>query len=197
MTGRWGRLRAAWSRFWSTPPGWVLFAVGVCACAALLWLNSDPADTDLDLWLAVMCTLAVVGCAWIVRLVGYSGSYEDTTGRQWAKVAALPLLYGIVATAVFNVDLVKVGWQFVEGSFEQAALETLSGEAAKRCPGVVGGVRCSRQWAEDGNVYFDLDAGARATGFVYRPNPVVDRMIYTHFGGDWYRFREPPDYFFG
>lgn len=191
MTGRWGRLRAAWSRFWATPPGWLLFAVGLCACAVLLWLDTIPVGVDLDLWLAVMGTLAVVGLAWIVRLACYSGSYGDTTGRQWAKTAAVPILFGIVATTVFNVDMFKVRWQFVEGSFAHAAQEMLGDEAKQRCPGVVAGFRCSRQWEQDGNVYFDLDEGVRATGIVYRPNSVFDRTTYRHIEGDWYRFRIP------
>ncbi|MBJ8340717.1 hypothetical protein JGU71_17635 [Antrihabitans sp. YC3-6] len=186
-----GTVRAAWSRFWSTPPGWVLFAVGVCACAALMWLDTFPVGVDLDLWLAVMCTLAVVGLAWIIRLAGYSGSYGDTAGRQWAKTAAVPILFGIVASVVVSVDMFEVRWHFVEGSFEQAALEMLGDETKVQCPGVVGGFRCSQQWERNGSVYFDLDDGIRATGFVFRPNLEADRTIYTHIEGDWYRFRIP------
>ena len=194
MTGWWGRLRTAWSRFWSTPPGWLLFAVGACACAVLLWLATDPTSGDAELWIAAMCTLAVVGLAWIVRLTSYSGSHGDTTGRQWAKVAAIPLLFGIVATVLVNVDLVKVRWQFAEGSFEQAARDMLGSTAVERCPGVVGGFRCSQQWERNGNVYFDLDAGVHETCFVYRPNLIADRREYTHIDGDWYEFSRPPGY---
>lgn len=185
----------------AAPLAWVAImaittvAAGLC-CAFLLWLQGTDGGLSPSFWagIGLVCSGAVWFAAGLWGLFAYR-AYLLTLVAPSLVLGSLGLL--------ITGGVPKVAWWISRDAFAEAGV-TCPASGSASWIGVYR-IRRVEGWTDtrghDGCLFYTDGGFLDRVGFAYLPNgapssdrpPSSDRIEYTPFEGNWYRFVEPFD----